>query len=144
MSRLWPCAQKYLKMALGHTCLVGGMNNKYWLPPSRVKCRHYSLGVTGLRDTLVGRVGCNTDLVGYVLVPVAVCQGVPWLASSSFRRPSLQALTLLRGARFIAWHLRHSFLEECWWGSRRVWAMALSCATICVQIIRVKNSYLKI
>ena len=33
-----------------------------------------------------------------------------------------QALTLLGGVRFIVWHLRRSFLEECRWGPRHFWS----------------------
>ena len=64
------------------------------------------------KHTSIGRVCRYTDLVGCVLVPVAVGWGCPtwkvafmsgmqWLASSSLKGPSPQALTLLRGARFI-------------------------------------------
>ena len=33
-----------------------------------------------------------------------------------------QALTLLGGARFITWHLKHLVLEECWWVPRHFWS----------------------
>ena len=72
---------------------------------------HYSLGITGLGHTLVGHVGRYMDLVECVLVPVAACQGVPWPASLSLRGPFPQALTLLEGARFIAWYLRCSLFK---------------------------------
>ena len=43
----------------------------------------------------------------------------PRPASSSLRRPSLQALTLLGGARFIAWR---PFLGKCQWSPRHFWS----------------------
>ena len=55
----------------------------------------------------------GTDLVGCVT-------SLDW-HTSSFRRPSHQALTLLGGARFIAWCLRRPFLGECRRGPRHFW-----------------------
>ena len=71
-----------------------------------------------LGHTSVDCVGRYTNLVGCILTRLAVSQGAPWLASSSLRKPSLQALTLLRGARFITWCLRSLFLEESQQGPR--------------------------
>ena len=53
------------------------------------------------------------DLVGCVLVRVAVGRGALWPASSSLRKPSPDALTLLGGARLIVWRLTgpEAFLE---------------------------------
>ena len=92
------------------------------LSPSRVEHIHYSLGGAGLGHTLVGHVGWYIDLVGCVLVTVAVGWGVPWLAFLSFRGLSHQALTLFEGARFIAWHQRCLFLGEYWRGLRHFWS----------------------
>ena len=36
--------------------------------------------------------------------------------SSSLRMSSPQVLTIIGGAKFISWHLRHPFLGECRWG----------------------------
>ena len=88
------------------------MYDKYRLLPNRVEHMHYSLGDTRLGHTLVGRAGRYMDLVGCVLVLVAVSWGATWPASLSFRGPSPQALTLLGGARFIAWCLRHPFFRR--------------------------------
>ena len=52
----------------------------------------------------------------------AFMSGAPRSASSSLRGPSSQAVTLIGGARFIAWRFRCPFLVQC---PRRVWAMAL-------------------
>ena len=46
----------------------------------------------------------------------------PWPASSSLRGPSPQALTLLGGAGFITWRLRHPFLGERRRGPRHFWS----------------------
>ena len=51
------------------------------------------------------------NLVGCFLVPLEVGWDVPQPASSSLRGPSPQDLTLLVGARFIAWHLRYPFFR---------------------------------
>ena len=48
--------------------------------------------------------------------------GVLRPASLNLRGLSPQALTLLRGARFITWYLRRPFLEECWQGPRHFWS----------------------
>ena len=84
-------------------------NTEWWLW-SRVERIHYSLGGAGLGHTLVSCVYRYTDLVGCVLVPVAVGRGGHWPASSSLRGQSPQALTLLGGARFITWRLGCPFL----------------------------------
>ena len=51
--------------------------------------------------------------------PVCTSCGQPYL---SLRGPSFQALTLLRGAWFIAWRLMCPFLGECWWGLKHFWS----------------------
>ena len=63
---------------------------------------------------------------------MAVGRGAPWPASSSLRELSSQALTLLRGARFIVWRLRRPYLGECRLGPKaflepigHFWATAL-------------------
>ena len=86
-------------------------DQKILLPPSRVERMHYSLGGVGLGHFSVGHIGRYTDLIGCVLVPIAVGRSEPWLASSSLRRLSPLALTLLGGARFIAWYLRCPFFR---------------------------------
>ena len=58
------------------------------------------------------------NLVGCVLIPVAVGRGLLWPASSSLRRPFPKALTLLIVARKIIWRLRLPFLGECRRGPR--------------------------
>ena len=64
--------------------------------------------------TSAGRGVKGTDLAGYV--PSSEY-------TSSLRRPSLQALNLLGGVRFIAWRPNDA---RCIFGNaRRVWAMAL-------------------
>ena len=66
------------------------------------------------------RIGQYTDLVGCVLVPVAVSRGrLTWIlafmsgapkpASSSLRGLSSQVLTLLGEAMSITWRLKHPF-----------------------------------
>ena len=77
MSGLWPCAHIYQKRASCHNCPVGGAYDKYRHTPSRVEHMHYSLGGTGLEHTLVSCVGRYMDLVGCVLVPVAVSRDMP-------------------------------------------------------------------
>ena len=52
------------------------------------------------------------DLVGCVLVPVAIGWSAPWLASSSLRELSLEGLDSLPGT----WG--NPFLGECWRGPR--------------------------
>ena len=68
------------------------------------------------------------------LVQVAVGRGAPWPTFSSLGwggGPFFKALSFFGGARFIAWHLRHSFLVKCrrargiFGAARRVWATAL-------------------
>ena len=69
------------------------------LPPSRVEHMHYSLGGAGLGHISVGRVVRYADLVGCVLVPVAVSRGALWTASSSIMGSSWgEWLGLLLGA----------------------------------------------
>ena len=75
-------ADKYFKQARNQT------NNKYQLRPSKVERVHFSLGGAVRRHTSVGHVDRYTDMVGCVLVPVAVGRGTPWQASSSLRGPS--------------------------------------------------------
>ena len=65
------------------------------------------------------RFGRYMDLVGCVLVLLAVVRGAPWPASSSLRALSPQALILLGGAGFIAWR---PFLGECRWRLRHFWS----------------------
>ena len=56
-------------------------------------------------------------------------QWQPWPATSSFWGPFPQALTLLRGARFITWCLRRPFLGECRRGPRFLGNAGRVCAT---------------
>ena len=60
----------------------------------------------------------------------ALCRGffswqsgicVRWSISLSLRGPSPQALTLMGGVRFIAWHLRRPSWGECQRGPRHFW-----------------------
>ena len=53
---------------------------------------------------------------------LAFMSGMQRPASSSLRRLSLQVLTLLGGAKFIAWRLRWPFLGECRQDSRHFWS----------------------
>ena len=85
----------------------------------------HSLGVAGLGHTSVGSVRRYTDLVGCVLVPVAVglrlfdmdsgkpavMLGAPRLASSSLRGLSSHAPGLQRRALFITWLQGRIFRE---------------------------------
>ena len=63
-----------------------------------------------------------TDLVGSVLVLVAIGRGSPWPASMSLRGLSPHAITLLGGAMFIALHMGRPFLEECQRVPRHFWS----------------------
>ena len=91
-------------------------------PPNRVERMHYSLGGAGLAHTSVGRVGRYMDLVGSVLVSVAVDRSAPWPASSNLRRLSPQALTLHGGAGLFALRRRRPFSRECRRGLRHFWS----------------------
>ena len=79
------------------------------LPPSRIEHMHYSLGGAGLGHTSVSRVNRYMDLVGCVLVPVAVGQGAPWPASWSLKVLSPK----------VAWHLGRLFLRGMLMGLRQ-------------------------
>ena len=58
-------------------------------PPSREERMHYSRGGALGWDALRLAALCQcADLVGCVLVPVAVGRGAPWPTSSSLRAPS--------------------------------------------------------
>ena len=82
-----------------------------------------------------------TDLVGCVLVPIAVGRGALWTASSSLRRAVPQALTLLGEARFIARRLKCLFLEECrrspshFWSRRGCLGFGICILYICSLIV---------
>ena len=101
------------KKALCYTRPVGETNDEYRPPPSRVERMHNSLWVAWLGYSSFGCVGRYTDLVGCVLVQVAVDRGAPWSASSSLRDPFPEDLTFLGGTRFIACHMMWPFLGEC-------------------------------
>ena len=87
---------------------------------------HNSLGVVGLGHFVrpcwsvhrsgrecPGSGGCRSRLSDMDSDKLVFMLGAPRPAFSTLRRPSLQALTLLEGARFITWRLRRLFLEEC-------------------------------
>ena len=90
-----PAPGPTLKKALCHTRPVSGTEDKYRLISSCFEQRLFSW-LSGIR--------------------------VGWLISSSLRAPSLQALTLFGGARFIAWRLRRPSLGECRRGPRHFWS----------------------
>ena len=101
-------------------CYWSSRDKKWWIykwlkqrsDKWRAERMHYSLGVAGLGHISVGRVGRFTDLVGCVLVPVAVGWGrltwIPgsqhscWVCQDRYLRasvglPLLQALSSLDG-----------------------------------------------
>ena len=84
VSGLQPCARTHLKKALCYTHPVDGMmgrttNTDFILAEWSV-CT--TLGGAGLGHTSVGCVSRYMELVGCVLVPVAVGRRAPWQASS--------------------------------------------------------------
>ena len=96
------------------------------LLPSRAECMYYSLGRAGLGHTSIDCVGQYTDLIGCVLVPVAVCRGVPWPASSSHRdKPSLEGLDLSHGTWGAHFYGNADGFRVIFGAAGRVWARAL-------------------
>ena len=84
-----------LKKALCHTCPFGGAVHKYRLISPCFMLRFFSrlFGICARR-----------------LIPRASGVCLP------------QALTLLKGVRFIPWHLKHPSLGECQQGPRHFWS----------------------
>ena len=85
--------------------------------PSRMERMHYSLGGAGLRTQFSRFIGSGWVCLGSsgrrsrcALTGVIEPQG-----------PSLQALTILGGARFITWRLSHCFFGEYRCCSKHFW-----------------------
>ena len=118
------------KIAMRHYCSLARFKTLFLLFKDCI-CISFWLAVlaTGLGHTSAGHVHKYMDQVGCVLIQVMVSQGwLTWIPGSrhscyALKPASLepqedclpQALTIFRGARFIDWHLRCSFLGECWW-----------------------------
>ena len=89
------------------------------LLPFRVEWMYYFLGGAGLGLTLVSRdvgtricLGCSGSWSRYALTGILEPQkAVP------------QVLTLLGGARFIAWRLKRPFLRDCRRSPRYIWSL---------------------
>ena len=66
----------------------------------------------------------ETYWMHYILRPAVVSAAQIWLGmftSLGIPRTPLQAVTFLRGARFIAWRLRRLLLGECRWVWKHFW-----------------------
>ena len=123
-----PRTQTHLKKPLYHTHPVGVMYEKYWqIPTSSQRWAGAHFGrpcwsVHGSGRVCLGSAGSRARPSDMDPGKPAFMSGVPRPVSSSFWGPCSRTLTLFEGATFIAWHLRHPFLEECRRGKRHFWS----------------------
>ena len=69
------------------------------------------------RIQLMGHTLADHGVSGTDLVRACYISG----HTSSLSGLSPKVLILLGGVKFITWHLRHPFLEECQWSQRHFW-----------------------